>query len=146
MLLIYTSLVSFLQYYKLNYFVSVCLIIVVLIPLITYIVSPNLRNFEKVSAYECGFEPFDDSKSSFDIHFFIIAVLFVVFDLEIVYVFPWASVLFYVGPLGFWSMMVFLGLLTVGFVYEWKCGALDWVTKLPVSLRNSWAIEPTRKI
>jgi len=88
MLLIYTSLVSFLQYYKLNYFVSVCLIIVVLIPLITYIVSPNLRNFEKVSAYECGFEPFDDSKSSFDIHFFIIAVLFVVFDLEIVYVFP----------------------------------------------------------
>jgi len=101
MLLIYTNLINFFQYYKLIYFLVTCFIIVILIPLITYLVSPNLRNSEKLSSYECGFEPFDDTRSTFDIHFFIIAILFIIFDLEIAYIFPWAASLYHLGSLGF---------------------------------------------
>jgi len=136
MLLIYTNIINLFQYYKLVSFIIICLLIVIIIPIITYVVSPNSRSTEKLSSYECGFEPFDDTRGTFDIHFYIIAILFIVFDLEIAFVFPWARILYFLGALGFWTMMLFLALLTVGFIYEWKRGALDWVTKIPDSLRK----------
>jgi len=81
---------------------------------------------EKLSAYECGFDPFSEAHHKFDVRFYLVAILFIIFDLEIAFLFPWAVSLGEVGMFGFWSMVVFLGILTVGFVYEWKKGALDW--------------------
>ncbi len=81
---------------------------------------------EKVSAYECGFEAFNDSRGQFDIRFYLVAILFIIFDLEVAFLFPWAVSLGAIGVYGFWSMMVFLGVLTVGFVYEWRKGGLEW--------------------
>ena len=81
---------------------------------------------EKLSAYECGFEAFTDARNKFDVRFYLVCLLFIIFDLEIAFLFPWAVSLGEIGLLGFWSMIVFLGVLTVGFIYEWKKGALDW--------------------
>jgi NADH-quinone oxidoreductase subunit A len=81
---------------------------------------------EKVSAYECGFEPFDDARRRFDVRFYLVAILFIIFDLEVAFLFPWAVSLSTIGMFGFWSMMGFLAVLTVGFIYEWRRGALDW--------------------
>ncbi len=88
--------------------------------------APSKPDAEKLSAYECGFEPFGDSRMKFDVRFYLVSILFIIFDLEIAFLFPWAITLGQIGSLGFWSMMIFLGTLTVGFVYEWKKGALDW--------------------
>lgn len=81
---------------------------------------------EKVSAYECGFNAFDDARMKFDVRFYLVAILFIIFDLEVAFLFPWAVAFQDVGVAGFWSMMVFLAVLTVGFAYEWKKGALEW--------------------
>jgi NADH-quinone oxidoreductase subunit A len=81
---------------------------------------------EKLSAYECGFEAFDEARKRFDVRFYLVAILFIIFDLEVAFLFPWAVALGDIGMFGFWSMIVFLGVLTVGFVYEWKKGALEW--------------------
>lgn len=81
---------------------------------------------EKLTPYECGFDAFEDARHKFDIRFYLVAILFIIFDLEIAFLFPWAISLGEIGVFGFWSMMVFLGVLTVGFIYEWKKGALDW--------------------
>jgi NADH-quinone oxidoreductase subunit A len=81
---------------------------------------------EKLSAYECGFNPFDDARMKFDVRFYLVAILFIIFDLEVAFLFPWAISLGKIGLFGFWSMMVFLGVLTVGFIYEWRKGALEW--------------------
>lgn len=81
---------------------------------------------EKLSAYECGFEAFDDARRRFDVRFYLVAILFIIFDLEVAFLFPWAVSLGDIGAFGFWSMMAFLGVLTIGFVYEWCKGALDW--------------------
>jgi len=81
---------------------------------------------EKVSTYECGFNAFDDARMKFDVRFYLVAILFIIFDLEVAFLFPWAASFQYIGPFGFWSMIVFLGVLTVGFIYEWKKGALEW--------------------
>lgn len=81
---------------------------------------------EKLSAYECGFDAFSDARSKFDVRFYLVTLLFIIFDLEIAFLFPWAITLGKIGVFGFWSMIVFLGVLTVGFIYEWKKGALDW--------------------
>ena len=81
---------------------------------------------DKVSTYECGFDPFDDARGRFDIRFYLVAILFIIFDLEVSYLFPWAMVLKQLNLFGFWTMIVFLLILTVGFVYEWQKGALDW--------------------
>jgi len=81
---------------------------------------------EKLSAYECGFEPFGDARGKFDVRFYLVAILFIIFDLEIAFLFPWAVSLSTIGAYGFWSMMVFLGVLAIGFAYEWKKGALEW--------------------
>jgi NADH-quinone oxidoreductase subunit A len=81
---------------------------------------------EKVSAYECGFNAFDDARMKFDVRFYLVSILFIIFDLEIAFLFPWAVAFKDVGDIGFWSMMVFLAVLTIGFAYEWKKGALEW--------------------
>jgi len=81
---------------------------------------------EKLSAYECGFEAFDDARRRFDVRFYLVAILFIIFDLEVAFLFPWAVSLGSIGVFGFWSMVAFLGVLTVGFIYEWRKGALDW--------------------
>ncbi len=81
---------------------------------------------EKLSTYECGFEPFSDARRQFNVKFYLVAILFIIFDIEIMFLFPWAITLGKIGLYGFWSMIIFLGILTVGFIYEWKKGALDW--------------------
>ena len=81
---------------------------------------------EKMAAYECGFDAFEDSRRQFDVRFYLVAILFIIFDLEVAFLFPWAVALGGIGLFGFWSMMLFLAVLTVGFIYEWKKGALDW--------------------
>ena len=93
---------------------------------LNFLFSPKNPDPEKLSAYECGFEAFGDSRMEFDVRFYLVAILFIIFDLEIAFLFPWAISLGNIGPLGFWSMMVFLLILTIGFIYEWKKGALDW--------------------
>tara|TARA_B110001454_G_scaffold213767_1_gene232491 strand:+ start:128 stop:496 length:369 start_codon:yes stop_codon:yes gene_type:complete len=93
---------------------------------INFLSAPNNPDPEKLSAYECGFEPFEDSRIEFDVRFYLVAILFVIFDLEIAFLFPWAISLGNIGLLGFFSMMIFLFILTIGFIYEWKKGALDW--------------------
>jgi NADH-quinone oxidoreductase subunit A len=92
----------------------------------SYLISVNRPDQEKLSQYECGFEAFSDARSLFDIRFYLVAILFIIFDLEIAFLFPWAITLKDIGVLGFWSMMVFLGVLTIGFIYEWNKGALEW--------------------
>ena len=81
---------------------------------------------EKISAYECGFNAFDDARMKFDIRYYLVSILFIIFDLEVAFLFPWSVSFHEIGMLGFWSMMVFLGVLTIGFIYEWKKGALEW--------------------
>ena len=93
---------------------------------LNFILSPQNPDPEKLSAYECGFEPFDDSRMEFDVRFYLVAILFIIFDLEIAFLFPWAISLGNIGVIGFFSMMIFLFILTIGFIYEWKKGALDW--------------------
>ena len=94
--------------------------------LVNFIFSPKNPDPEKLSAYECGFEPFEDSRMEFDVRFYLVAILFIIFDLEIAFLFPWAISLGKIGIFGFVSMMIFLAILTIGFIYEWKKGALDW--------------------
>ena len=93
---------------------------------LNFLFSPKNPDPEKLSAYECGFEAFGDSRKEFDVRFYLVAILFIIFDLEIAFLFPWAISLGKIGLLGFVSMMIFLIILTVGFIYEWKKGALDW--------------------
>lgn len=92
----------------------------------SYIVARQRPDSEKISAYECGFDAFDDARGQFDVQFYLVAILFIIFDLEIAFLFPWAISLSKIGVFGFWSMMSFLGVLTIGFIYEWKKGALEW--------------------
>ena len=93
---------------------------------LSFIVATQRPSVEKLSAYECGFDPFDDARTVFDVRFYLVAILFIVFDLEIIYLFPWCSSLGVFGYFGFWVMMVFLFVLTIGFCYEWGKGALEW--------------------
>ena len=97
------------------------------VPMIAgYVLAPHRPNSEKLSPYECGFEAFEDSRMTFDVRYYLVAILFILFDLEIAFLFPWAVVLGDLGWFGFWAMMVFLGILVIGFIYEWKKGALEW--------------------
>ena len=93
---------------------------------LSFVFSTQKADPEKLSAYECGFDPFDDARGRFDIRFYLVAILFIIFDLEVSYLFPWAMVLKQLNLFGFWTMIVFLLILTVGFVYEGQKGALDW--------------------
>jgi NADH:ubiquinone oxidoreductase subunit 3 (subunit A) len=93
---------------------------------LSFVFSVQKPDPEKVSAYECGFDPFDDARTRFDVRFYLVAILFIIFDFEVTFLFPWAICLKHVSSFGFWTMMVFLLILTIGFIYEWKKGALDW--------------------
>ena len=114
------------DYLSIIIFLFIALIISIGFILINFISSPNNPDPEKLSAYECGFDAFDDSRMEFDVRFYLVAILFIIFDLEIAFLFPWAITLGKIGLFGFWSMMIFLAVLTVGFIYEWKKGALEW--------------------
>ncbi len=96
------------------------------IMVIASMIVARQRPDAKSSSYECGFEPFGDSRRQFDVRFYLVAILFIIFDLEVAFLFPWAVSLAEIGAFGFWSMMIFLGILTIGFIYEWKKGALEW--------------------
>ena len=93
---------------------------------LSFVVGKQKPDANKNAAYECGFDAFDDARSRFDVRFYLVAILFIIFDLEIAFLFPWAISLGEVGMFGFWSMMTFLGVLTIGFIYEWNKGALEW--------------------
>ncbi len=92
----------------------------------SYVIARQRPDAAKLSAYECGFEAFADARGRFDVRFYLVTLLFIIFDLEVAFLFPWAVALGDIGVFGYWSMMIFLGVLTVGFVYEWKKGALEW--------------------
>ena len=114
------------DYLSIIIFLVIAMLISIGFILINFISSPSNPDPEKLSAYECGFDAFDDSRMEFDVRFYLVAILFIIFDLEIAFLFPWAITLGKTGVFGFWSMMIFLGVLTIGFIYEWKKGALEW--------------------
>ena len=114
------------NYLTIIIFFGVALFLSVGFIFLNFALAPNNPDPEKLSAYECGFEPFNDSRMEFDVRFYLVAILFIIFDLEIAFLFPWAISLGKIGIFGFVSMMIFLFILTVGFIYEWKKGALDW--------------------
>ena len=114
------------DYLSIIIFVIISLLLSLGFILINLIAAPNNPDPEKLSAYECGFEAFSDARIQFDVRFYLVAILFIIFDLEIAFLFPWAISLGNIGLLGFYSMMFFLFTLTVGFIYEWKKGALEW--------------------
>lgn len=114
------------DYLPLIIFIGVSLFIAVTLLIAPFIVAYSSPDPEKLSAYECGFNAFDDARMKFDVRFYLVAILFIIFDLEVAFLFPWAITFGELGWFGFWSMMAFLGVLTVGFVYEWRKGALEW--------------------
>ena len=114
------------DYLSIIIFLLIAMLISIGFIVINFISSPSNPDPEKLSAYECGFDAFDDSRMEFDVRFYLVAILFIIFDLEIAFLFPWAITLGKIGIFGFWSMMVFLAILTIGFIYEWKKGALEW--------------------
>ena len=114
------------DYLSIIIFLFLALLISIGFIIINFISSPSNPDPEKLSAYECGFDAFDDSRMEFDVRFYLVAILFIIFDLEIAFLFPWAITLGTIGVFGFWSMMIFLAVLTIGFIYEWKKGALEW--------------------
>jgi NADH-quinone oxidoreductase subunit A len=115
-----------LEYLPILIFIGIAAGLAGVIIIASYVIAQQNPDVEKNSAYECGFEAFDDSRGRFDVRFYLVAILFIIFDLEVAFLFPWAVTLGTIGAFGFWSMMVFLGILTIGFVYEWRKGALDW--------------------
>jgi NADH-quinone oxidoreductase subunit A len=114
------------DYLPIAIFMGVALFIGLALVAAPFLVAYRNPDPEKLSAYECGFNAFDDARMKFDIRFYLVAILFIIFDLEVAFLFPWAVSFDEVGMFGFWSMMVFLGVLTIGFIYEWKKGALEW--------------------
>jgi len=114
------------EYLPILIFLGIAMVIAAAMVAASLIVAKQRPDSEKLSAYECGFEAFADARSKFDVRFYLVAILFIIFDLEVAFLFPWAISLSDIGMFGFWSMMVFLGILTVGFIYEWKKGALEW--------------------
>jgi NADH-quinone oxidoreductase subunit A len=114
------------DYLPLVIFIGVALIIGLALLVAPFVVAFKQPDPEKLSAYECGFNAFDDARMKFDIRYYLVAILFIIFDLEVSFLFPWAVAFSKLGFYGFWSMMIFLGVLTIGFIYEWKKGALEW--------------------
>lgn len=114
------------EYLPILIFLVVAAVIPTAMVISSYVVAHQKPDSEKLSAYECGFEAFDDARSRFDVRFYLVAILFIIFDLEVAFLFPWAVAFGDVGLFGFWSMVIFLGILTVGFIYEWRKGALEW--------------------
>jgi len=107
-------------------FVVIALVMAMVVIGLGFVLGPHRPDDEKLSPYECGFEAFEDSRMKFDVRYYLVAILFIIFDLEIAFLFPWAIVLDQIGLFGFAAMAVFLGILVIGFIYEWKKGALEW--------------------
>jgi NADH-quinone oxidoreductase subunit A len=122
--LIVTDLLS--AYLPLVIFIGVSVVIGLALLISPFIIAYRQPDAEKLSAYECGFNAFDDARMTFDVRYYLVALLFIIFDLEVAFLFPWAVTFGGLGWFGFWSMMLFLGVLTIGFIYEWKKGALEW--------------------
>lgn len=114
------------NYLPILVFAGVAVGISLLIVILAWLRSPHQPDVEKLSPYECGFEPFSDARIKVDVRYYLIAILLIIFDLEIAFLFPWAITLSSIGMFGFFSMMAFLLILTVGFIYEWRKGALEW--------------------
>jgi len=114
------------DYLPILIFIGIAAAICTLFVLIPLVIAPSKPDPEKLSAYECGFNAFSDARMKFDVRFYLVSILFIIFDLEVAFLFPWAVTLGDTGVFAFWSMMAFLGVLTVGFIYEWKKGALEW--------------------
>ena len=114
------------DYLPILIFIFIAVGLALVIVLASFILARQAPDVEKLSPYECGFPPFADARAKFDVRFYLVAILFIIFDLEVAFLFPWAVALGKIGLFGFWSMMVFLAVLTVGFIYEWKKGALEW--------------------
>ena len=118
------------EYFPILLFIIVGVSIGLVLPLLGSILSRGLKSHkpdpEKLSPYECGFDAFEDARTKFDVRYYLVAILFIIFDLEIAFLFPWAVAFKDISMVSFWSMMVFLGVLTIGFAYEWKKGALEW--------------------
>ena len=115
-----------LEYLPIVIFLGIAAVLGLAFMVAAWVLAPKNPDAEKLSAYECGFNAFDDARMKFDVRFYLVAILFIIFDLEVAFLFPWAVAFGGLGWVGFWSMMVFLGVLTVGFVYEWRKGALEW--------------------
>lgn len=115
-----------LNYLPILVFIGIAAVVSLAAVVLSLVVAKQKPDPDKLSAYECGFDAFDDARHKFDVRYYLVAILFIIFDLEIAFLFPWAVTLGDIGLFGFWSMVVFLGVLTVGFIYEWKKGALDW--------------------
>jgi NADH-quinone oxidoreductase subunit A len=115
-----------LDYLPLVIFIAVAAALGMILLIVPFIVAFKQPDPEKLSAYECGFNAFDDARMKFDVRFYLVAILFIIFDLEVSFLFPWAVAFGDLGAFGFWSMMAFLAVLTIGFIYEWKKGALEW--------------------
>jgi NADH-quinone oxidoreductase subunit A len=114
------------SYLPLVIFIGVATAIGAALLIAPFVIAYQNPDPEKLSAYECGFNAFDDARMKFDVRFYLVSILFIIFDLEVAFLFPWAITFKEVGLFGFWSMMAFLAVLTIGFVYEWKKGALEW--------------------
>nr|NP_689390.1 NADH dehydrogenase subunit 3 [Chaetosphaeridium globosum]AAM96606.1 NADH dehydrogenase subunit 3 [Chaetosphaeridium globosum] len=114
------------EFAPIGLYLIVSLILSLILVSVSFLFASSASYPEKLSAYECGFDPFDDARSRFDIRFYLVSILFIIFDLEVTFLFPWAVSLSKIGLFGFWSMIIFLLILTIGFIYEWKKGALDW--------------------
>ena len=115
-----------LEYLPILIVMGIAAVLAFVLTVLPLLLAPAKPDPEKLSAYECGFNAFDDARMKFDVRFYLVSILFIIFDLEVAFLFPWAISLKSIGAAGFWSMMVFLGILTVGFIYEWKKGALEW--------------------
>ena len=114
------------EYLPILFFVFIGFAMAIGMTAIPFVIGDSKPDPEKISAYECGFEAFDDARGRFDVRFYLVALLFIIFDLEVAFLFPWAITLGKIGLFGFFSMMIFLLILTIGFIYEWKKGALEW--------------------
>lgn len=113
-------------YFPILVFIAIAVGLSIIMIFAPMVVGRQKPDVEKVSPYECGFEVFGDARGKFDVRFYLVAILFIIFDLEVAFLFPWAVSLREIGVAGFWSMMAFLSVLTIGFIYEWKKGALEW--------------------
>jgi NADH-quinone oxidoreductase subunit A len=114
------------EYFPILVFLAIAGVIAVAMIAASFVLARQRPDSEKLSPYECGFDPFEDARVRFDVRYYLVAILFIIFDLEVAFLFPWAVSLGDIGLFGFWSMVVFLGVLTVGFAYEWMKGALEW--------------------
>ena len=114
------------EYLPILLFIAIAVALATIIVVASYVLGEQRPDSEKVSAYECGFEAFDDARSRFDVRFYLVSLLFIIFDLEVAFLFPWAVSFGSIGLFGFWSMMIFLAVLAIGFIYEWRKGALEW--------------------